>query len=132
MIVLRDHYKISHYWEDNRYLGMDLDWYYANRKVHPSMLAYVSDALTGFSHKHPHKLQLQPYPHINPTYCAKVQYAETTDVFPPLSKEDMFFAQEITGTFLYYARAVDPTMLTALGSIAAQRSNPTDQTMHKL
>ena len=33
---------------------------------------------------------------------------------------------------MYYARAVDPTILTALGSITAQQANPTEQTMQKL
>ena len=35
-------------------------------------------------------------------------------------------------TFLYYARAVDATMLTALGSIATQQANPTENTMTKV
>ena len=39
--------------------------------------------------------------------------------------------KEVKGTFFYYARAVDPTILTALGSIAAQKANPTEQTMPK-
>ena len=37
----------------------------------------------------------------------------------------------MTGTFLFYARAVDPTMLTALSSIAAEQANPTARTMEK-
>ena len=32
------------------------------------------------------------------------------------------------GTLLYYSIAVDPTMLTALGSIAAQQSEGTEKT----
>ena len=32
---------------------------------------------------------------------------------------------------MYYARAVDPTMIAALGPIAAQQANPTEQTMQK-
>ena len=33
---------------------------------------------------------------------------------------------------MYYARGVDPTMLTALRSITEQQANPMDQTMQKL
>ena len=40
---------------------------------------------------------------------------------PPLSKEDKKFVQEVMGTLLYYERAVDPIMLTALSSITAQQ-----------
>ena len=41
------------------------------------------------------------------------------------------FIQEVTGTFLFYARAVDPTMLVALSSIASEQSAPTTETMEK-
>ena len=40
--------------------------------------------------------------------------------------------QEVTGTLLYYARAVDPIMLTSLGSITDQKANPTEKTMQKV
>ena len=40
--------------------------------------------------------------------------------------------QEVTGTLLYYARSVDPTVLILLGSIAAEQAKHTDQTMQKV
>jgi hypothetical protein len=50
---------------------------------------------------------------------------------PPLSKENKKYVQEVVGTFLYYARWVNSTMLSALGSIATQQANPTENTMIK-
>jgi hypothetical protein len=47
---------------------------------------------------------------------------------PP--KEDKKFIQEVIG-ILYYARCVNSTMLAALGSIATQEANPTENTMKK-
>ena len=41
------------------------------------------------------------------------------------------FIQQVTGTFLYYARAVDVTMLVALSAIASNQSAPTAKTMGK-
>ena len=38
---------------------------------------------------------------------------------------------EVIGTFLFYARAVDSTMLFALSSLAAEQSTPTIWTMQK-
>ena len=35
----------------------------------------------------------------------------------------------MTGTFLYYSRAINATMLLALGSIATQHAVPTENTM---
>jgi len=77
------------------------------------MLNYVTDALKRFHHTRPRKAQDQPHAHLNTIYGAKKQYAPDSD-----SKANKKFVQEVTGTFLYYARAVDLTILTALGSIA--------------
>ena len=85
---------------------MDIDWYYVHLKGHLSMMSYVTEALTRLQHNNLRKLPHQPYPHIKPTYGAKAQYLEAADVSPSLIKADKN---------LYYAWAVNPTMLTALG-----------------
>ena len=46
-----------------------------------------------------------------------------------LSKEEKKYIQQVLGTFLYYGRAVDSTMLTALSSIASTQAEPTEETM---
>ena len=86
MIVLRENYKISHDWNGKRYLGLDIDWDYDNRKVHLLMLGYMAEALTIFRHKHLRKTQDQTYPHTKQNYCAKAQYAKATENSPLLSK----------------------------------------------
>ena len=96
------------------------------------MLAYVSEVLTISKHNHSRKPQDQPYLRIKPTHDIKAQYAEDADVSPPLRKEDKKGVQEFMGKFLYYSRAVDVTMLAALGSIAEQQANPTEQIMQKV
>ena len=55
-----------------------------------------------------------------PKYGAKVQYAADEDVSQPATKEEKTFIQQVVGTFLYYGRAVDGTMLTALSAIASE------------
>ena len=84
------------------------------------MLYYVQDDLTSFRHARPHKLQYQPYPQVNPTYGAKAKYATDADPSPLLTPAQKKFAQEVTGTFLYYALAIDTTILPELGTIATQ------------
>ena len=61
MVILKEDYAISHEWEGSRYLGMNLDWDYDNRKVHLSMLNYVGEAIKPFHRPHPKKPQDQPY-----------------------------------------------------------------------
>ena len=45
------------------------------------------------------------------------------------SIKNKFFSLEVTGTLLYYTRAVNSTIITALGSIADRQDNLTEQTM---
>jgi hypothetical protein len=96
------------------------------------MLDYVPKALMHFQHQAPSKPQHQPYPHVKPNYGAKAQYMENMDTSALLPKEDKNIIQEVISTFLYYARCVDSTMLAALGYIATQQANPTENTMKKV
>jgi hypothetical protein len=73
------HYKCSQSWDGKKYLGMDIDWDYEQRKVHVLMLEYVPKALMRFQHKAPNKLQYQPHPHVKLTYGATRQYAEASN-----------------------------------------------------
>ena len=41
------------------------------------------------------------------------------------------FIQQVTGTILFYARAIDPMMLVALSAIASEQSKPTEAMMEK-
>jgi hypothetical protein len=126
--ILSEHYKCSHDWNGQRYLGMTIDWDYEGKTVHASMLDYIPEALTRFQHPTPRIPQHQPYPHVKPTYGAKAQYTEDVDSSPPLDKQGKKYIQEVIGTLLYYARCVDSTMLPALGSLATQQANPTQNT----
>ena len=114
------------------YLGLDLDWYYSHRKLHFSIMPYVIDALTRSQHNNPQNLQHQPYPHIRPNYGAKSQYAEAVDVSPTLYTANEICVQEVRGDFLYHAQAVDPTTMTAVGSIESHQTIPMEHTMKKV
>ena len=39
--------------------------------------------------------------------------------------------QQVTGVFLFYSRAVDSMMLTALSTIASEQATPTENTIKK-
>ena len=61
-------------------------------------------------------------------YGTKVQYATDDDKSSPLSKEETKYVQAVAGMLLYYARAVDPTILTALSAIATKQTKPMQET----
>ena len=127
---IKKHYDVTVDTEGKEYLKIELDWDYKNRKVHLSMKPYLQKALRQFDNLVPTQRRDSPYPHIEPKYGAKQQFAEY-DTSEPASKEDQTHVQKVTGKFNYYARAVDPTMLTPLSALAAQQSKPTANTMHK-
>ena len=54
------------------------------------------------------------------------------DETPILDLSDKRKVQEILGTLLYYAHAVDSTMLVAIGTLASQQATPTIATMHAI
>ena len=56
----------------------------------------------------------------------------TQTTHPPLSKADNTFVQEVVGVFLHYTRAVDLTMLAALGSLATQQAALTENIMKRV
>lgn len=105
--TLKKHYKITEDWEGNHYCGLDLDWNYKEGYVDVSMKGYVQKALQRFEHETPRRKQNAPSKYSYPNYGAKVQLAEDDDVTAPLDKREIKKLQEIIGTFLYYARAVD-------------------------
>ena len=96
------------------------------------MPGYVSEALSRFKHIWSGKPEDQPYAHVVPNYGAKVQYAVDADTSRLATKEEKKFIQQVVGTFLYYGRAVDGTMLTALSVIASEQASPTVTTMRSL
>eukprot|EP00978_Attheya_sp_CCMP212_P010326 scaffold24937_cov65-Attheya_sp.AAC.1 len=54
------------------------------------------------------------------------------DTTPLLPAGEQTALQEIVGTFLYYARAIDSTMLMALNSLASQQNKGTENTAKQI
>jgi hypothetical protein len=126
--ALKMHYEITVDWDGKLFCGITLDWNYTNRTVDLSMPGYVQEALAEFQHQTPSKPEHQPHRHNPPQFGVKVQLTEPEDNSKPLDKAGVLRLQQITGKFLYYSRAVDPTMNTALSSLASQQAKGTEQT----
>jgi hypothetical protein len=93
------------------------------------MPGYYEKALHRFQHDAPTAPEDAPHAWTPPSYGAPVQYAEDTDTSMPVTEAQTKCVREIVGTFLFAARAIDPTLLVALGSIATQQSKCTAKTM---
>jgi hypothetical protein len=60
-------------------------------------------------------------------YGAKTQYVMKYET-PPLTVKKCLTIQKVTGSVLYYARAVDPTVLMPLNDIATEQTKATEKT----
>jgi hypothetical protein len=106
---------------------MSLKWDYKSRTCDISMPGYVSNVLSKFQHDAPKHPQYTPSRYFTPVYGAKTQYA-TKDETPPLMAKKCLTIQKVTGSVLYYARAVDPTVLMPLNDIATEQTKATEKT----
>ena len=94
-----------------------------------SMPGYVRKALERFNiNPDTAKGANSPAIYEPPDYGAKIQYDEIEDD-RPISAEAKTRIQQIVGVFLFYARAVDPTMLCAVNKLASKQAAPTVDTV---
>jgi hypothetical protein len=98
---------------------MTLKWDYKNRTCDIS--------ISKFQHEAPKHPQHTPSRYVTSIYGANTQYA-TEDETLPLTSTQCLTIQKITGSVLYYARAVDPTVLMPLNDIATEQTRATEKT----
>jgi hypothetical protein len=65
-------------------------------------------------------------------YGAKTQFVDDKTSSPALSDKDVNKLQQLTGTLLYYARVVDPTLIMPINVLASEQSNATEVTPDKV
>jgi hypothetical protein len=126
--TLEKYYTVATDWTGSLYCGIQLDWNYnyPTRHLDISMPKYVAAKRNEFNHPDP-STQPQHAPHPAPPvrYGRTAQEPAPIDKAPPLPPEKHKQVQQIIGSFLYYGRAVDLTILKALNSLARQQSKPT-------
>jgi hypothetical protein len=120
-------YELTNDWTATVYSGMTFKWDYKTRTCDISMPGYVSNVLSKLQHDAPKHPQHTPSRYVTPVYGAKTQYA-TKDKTPPLTAKQCLTIQKVTGSVLYYARAVDPTVLMPLNDIATEQTKATEKT----
>lgn len=76
MNALCTKYKMSIDMDAKQYVGIDLQWDYANRELTCSMDQYVKDALSELEHSMPKQHHYGPSKAEKPDYGAKVQYVK--------------------------------------------------------
>jgi endonuclease I len=112
MECIKQIYNISSDWNGTAYCGLTLEWDYKKRTVDLSMQGYIKTSLHKYQHAAP------AYPEHAP-HTWNTQYVEDETTSPALSDKDVNKLQQFTGTLLYYARAVDPTLIMPINVLAS-------------
>jgi hypothetical protein len=96
------------------------------------MPGYINAALHKYQHPVPERPEHSPHTWNPPIYGANTQFVSDTEPSPALSDKDVNKLQKLTGTFLYYTRAVDPTLIMPINLLASEQSNATEVTADKV
>jgi hypothetical protein len=96
------------------------------------MPGYIKAALHKYQHPAPARPEHAPHTWNPPIYGAKTQFVSETTPTPALSDKEVNKLQQLTGTLLYYARAVDPTLIMPINVLASEQSNTTEETADKV
>ena len=91
------------------------------------MKGYVKQALEELKHIFTGKHSYAPSKIDQPDYKAKVQFSKI-DTATPLSLTQIKNIERVVGNFVYYARAIDNTMLHELNDIASSKNKGTQST----
>ena len=76
-------------------------------------------------------VDVSPSPFTAPVYGQKQQMTNVNKI-PPLKPDQTKLLQQVCCTFLYYARAIDCTMLHALNDLATRVADGTQETFEAL
>lgn len=124
--VLGTKYELKVDWAGELYIGITLQWDYEARTCRMSMPDYIRKGVSRFLGESA-ATTLRHSPAEYKHFAYGNQTAPEQDDTAPLSKDRIKRVQAIVGYFLYYARAVDPTMLVALGQIASSQTRATEK-----
>ena len=93
------------------------------------MPGYIKKKLQEYKHVMTSKIQTTPYTPAPKQFGSESQRPLPPDASPFLDKKGIKRVQQIVGSILYYAHAVDMTVLMALSSIAIEQTKATERTM---
>jgi hypothetical protein len=113
-----------------KYVGITIDHDRDDNAIYLTMPGYVNKAMTRFGTAKRQGAK-SPIIYIPPLRGPAQQMVP--DVSPEAAQyvdaTMKTYVQEVTGVFLFYSRAVDPTMLMAVNRISTQQSKPTKATL---
>ncbi len=120
---------------NDKLAGIAIQWDYPGKQCRLSMPGYIVNLLLKFKHPHPLKPRLSPYTCLPISNGTKTQFLPDEDISELLDDDHKHRIQEIIGSLLYYACAVENKLIVAFSAIAAKQSKATvttEQAVHLL
>ena len=111
------------------YIGIKLEWDHVHRTVTLSMPSYVRKDFHIFHNILRGGKEYSPHTCAPIQYGQKVQYADPLDASEYLSDKETNLVQQVCGNFLYYAIAIDNTIIPSLSDIPSEQSKATTNTI---
>ena len=113
---LQEKYSITTDWEGKNFWGLTLDCNYEAGYADMEMSGYTLNELNRLQHTSKVSPQYSPHHPTGFKYFTPVkwQYSKELDEKSNLSKQDTTFMKYIAGSFYYYGRSLDGTIITAL------------------
>eukprot|EP00804_Cyclotella_cryptica_P011793 CCRYP_011361-RA/>CCRYP_011361-RA protein AED:0.17 eAED:0.11 QI:0/0/0/0.8/0.25/0.2/5/0/1137 len=127
--TLKQHYMLAEDWAGDLYCGIKLDWDYDKRTLIISLPGYIQKVLQRFQHDTPSTPQHCPFQPNPRKFGTDSQDTLPPDESNPLEPGGITRVQQVVGALLFYARAVDNTILPALSTIASSQAAATEQTL---
>jgi hypothetical protein len=128
---IKQHYEVTKDWAGNLYCGIKLNWNYDTCTLDISMPGYIKKLLLKYKNCMPNQPQHWSYSPLPKQCGAKAQTLIPVDISLSLSPVEIKEIQQVVGSILYYAHAVDKTVLMALSSIAIKQTKGMANTMQK-
>jgi hypothetical protein len=122
-------YTLTEDWTGNLYCGITLNWDYVGRTVDILIPGYIKMKLQKYEHIVPKTLQTCPYSPEPKKFGMEAQTPLPPDSSPKLDVKGIKRVQKIVRSILYYAWAVDMTVLMALSSIAVEQMKAMEKTV---
>ena len=128
--TIQDRYPVKAEWDSTFYLGVTSKFDYEERSYKISMPGYVKQALIKLHHKFS-KTTHSPSPFNALVYGQKIQMTTINKTNLMITVQTKLL-QQVYGTFVYYARSVDFTMLHVLNDLAIRVKDGTQKTVKAL
>jgi hypothetical protein len=126
---LQEMYKLHVDESGKKYLGFNIQFNDRTQEVVMDMPKYVPHMLAQFYPNLTIKGKHTPGVYVPPRMGKKSQEPTKEDASKPLGPQGVKRVQQIVGSGLYLARAIDATIVPAVGKVSSEQAQPTEQVL---